>query len=239
MPQALTDAAPAKTLTDSVYQRIRNDIVDGHLEPDSKLRIEHLRKIYGVGATPIREALSRLSSDGFVHNEGQRGFRVSPISVADLKEITDLRIMLELRALHESITNGDEDWEANLVTAFFRLSKTENNKDEDDPTWDERREARNSEFHEALLSACRSRWLLRFYRIIYDQHKRYRTISLAAVSMAQRNPHDEHQRIYDAALARDADTACKEIKQHILRTAEISLAFIKEHMLLADDNATV
>ena len=226
MPHALGDTATPKTLTDSVYTQIRTDIVDGTLEPDSKLRIEHLKKTYGVGATPIREALSRLSSDGFVHNEGQRGFRVSPISVADLEEITGLRILLELRALRESITNGDDDWEARLVTAFFRLTKAETNKDEDPAVW----EQRNSEFHEALLSACRSHWLLRFYRIIYDQHKRYRAISLEAVNLARRNPHEEHQRIYDAALARDADTCCAEIEQHILRTAEISLAFMKEHV---------
>ena len=215
-----------KTLTDAVYAQIRNDIIDGKLAPDSKLRIEHLKSTYGVGATPIREALSRLSSDGFVHTEGQRGFRVTPVSIDDLLEITELRLMLELKALKQSIQAGDDEWETRIVSAFFRLSKTESDeKISDMEIW----ELRNREFHEAVLSACTSKWLLRFYRIIYDQHKRYRNISITESTKAIRSPHQEHERIYNAVLARDSETACKETEQHIQKTADISVAWMKEN----------
>lgn len=218
-------AISPKTLTDAVYMQIRNDIIDGQLAPDSKLRIEHMKSSYNVGATPIREALSRLSSDGFVHTEGQRGFRVTPVSINDLLEITELRIMLELKALTQSIEAGDDDWESRIVTTFFRLSKTESGTKIDNmELW----EQRNREFHEALLSACSSQWLLRFYRIIYDQHKRYRNISITE-SLAIRTLHEEHQRIYDAVLARDNKTACAETEQHIRKTADISISWLKKH----------
>lgn len=213
-----------KTLTDSVYAAIRSDIVEGILEPDSKLRIEGLKNTYSVGATPIREALSRLSADGFVHTVGQRGFRVTPISAQDLMEVTELRLMLELRALEKSVETGDEDWESRVVTAFFRLSKVEGKEIEDL----ELREERNREFHEALLSACTSQWLLRFYRIIYDQHKRYRNLSLTIPAGKNRNPHQEHIRIYNAALERDVAKACEETRKHIQKTADVSIKYLQK-----------
>ena len=109
-----TDHAP-RTLTDYVYGQLREDIIQGKLAPDSKLKIEHLRNAYDVGATPLREALSRLSSDGFVITEGQRGFRVTPISPEDLEDVTDLRITLELQALRKSLLSGGDDWESRVV----------------------------------------------------------------------------------------------------------------------------
>jgi DNA-binding GntR family transcriptional regulator len=216
-----------KTLTDSVYNRIREDIIQGELAPETKLRIEQLKKTYEVGATPIREALSRLSSDGFVTTEGQRGFRTAPISVKDLDDVTDLRVMLELRALKKSIESGDDDWESRVVAAFYQLTKAENNKTADNI---EQWEQRNREFHEALISACTSTWLIRFYNVLYDQHKRYRNISLTSSSKINqaRDLHGEHQRIYDAAIARDVDKACAESEDHIRKTAEVSRQVLAE-----------
>lgn len=218
-----------KTLTDSVYNRIREDIIQGQLAPETKLRIEQLKKTYEVGATPIREALSRLSSDGFVITEGQRGFRTAPISVKDLDDVTELRVMLELRALKKSIEMGDDDWESRVVAAFYQLTKAENNKTADNiDQW----EQRNREFHEALISSCTSSWLIRFYEILYDQHKRYRNISLksSAKINQERDLHGEHQRIYDAAIARDVEKACSESEVHIRKTAEVSRQVLEETM---------
>lgn len=225
---AHTDIAP-KTMTDSVYHRIREDIIQGRHAPESKLKIEELKKTYGVGATPIREALSRLSSDGFVITEGQRGFKSAPISIKDLQDVTDLRVMLESKALAKSIEQGDDNWESRVVAAFYQLTKAEHNKTADNlELW----EQRNQEFHEALISACTSDWLIRFYRVLYDQHKRYRNISITSSSKINkgRNLHAEHQRIYDAAIARDIKTACAESEDHIRKTATVSLQVLEERM---------
>ncbi len=219
----------SRTMTDSVYHRIREDIIQGKHAPESKLKIEQLKKTYGVGATPIREALSRLSSDGFVITEGQRGFKSAPISIKDLQDVTDLRVMLESKALKKSIQQGDDNWESRVVAAFYQLTKAENNKSADNlEIW----EQRNQEFHEALISACTSAWLIRFYRVLYDQHKRYRNISITSSSKINkgRDLHAEHQRIYDAAIARDVETACHESEDHIRKTAIVSLKVLEERM---------
>jgi GntR family transcriptional regulator, carbon starvation induced regulator len=225
---ALVESAP-KTMTDSVYHRIREDIIQGIHAPETKLKIEQLKKTYNVGATPIREALSRLSSDGFVITEGQRGFKSAPISTKDLQDVTDLRVMLETQALRKSIQQGDDAWESRVVAAFYQLTKAEKNKT---PQNLEAWEQRNREFHEALISACTSDWLIRFYHVLYDQHKRYRNISITASTRinSERDLHAEHQRIYDAAIARDVDTACAETENHIRKTATVSLQVLEQRM---------
>ncbi|WP_033406409.1 GntR family transcriptional regulator [Thiolinea disciformis] len=221
-----SEASSPRTLTDYIYGQLREDIIQGKLAPDTKLKIDPLRTTYSVGATPLREALSRLSSDGFVITEGQRGFRVAPISPQDLDDITDLRLTLELKALTNSLKHGNDAWEARVVSSYYQLAKLEENNLFDDlELW----EQRNRNFHWALISACTSKWLQHFYNTLYDQHKRYRNISLSA-NLGQRHVQDEHRRIYEAALARDIETACKETELHIMQTAEITQQVLRERL---------
>ena len=211
-----------KTLTDQAYQQLRDDIIHGHLAPNTKLRIEPLRQQYGVGATPLREALSRLSSDGFVTIEGQRGFKVADMTLEDLEDVTSLRVVLENQALTQSITKGDDVWEAGLVAAFHRLAKLEESAERDIRDWEER----NAAFHNALTGACRSQWLKRFYAVLYDQHKRYR--NLARSDTHTRDIHAEHEAIYKAALARDVEAACQANEYHIRQTALVAQRLMEE-----------
>ena len=210
-----------KTLSESAYDALRDDIIRGRLEPEAKLRIDDLRQTYDTGASPLREALNRLAGEGFVTTEGQRGFRVAPISLKDLKEITRLRIMLECEAIRESIRRGDDAWEAGIVAAFHRLSKVESEREHGFPEW----ELRNQEFHEALIGACDSTWLLRIRRTLYEQHKRYRLISILEHDET-RDVHAEHEAIMRAVLDRDERRACATTEDHITRTVETTeLAF--------------
>jgi DNA-binding GntR family transcriptional regulator len=203
-----------KTLSESAYDSLRDDIVGGRLEPEAKLRIEELRQQYGTGASPLREALNRLAGEGLVTAEGQRGFKVAPISMKDLKDITRLRIMLECEAIRESMQHGNDDWEANIVAAFHRLSKVESS-DRVFPEW----ERRNQEFHEALIGACDSAWLLKFRGTLYEQHKRYRLISILEQDESRDVP-AEHEAIMEAVLARDEKRAFAATELHIMRTVE-------------------
>lgn len=207
--------AQSKTLFESIYTRLRNDIIDGRLRPDSKLRIEELREKYEISASPLREALNRLAGEAFVNVVGQRGFRVAPVSTEDMQDITRMRIQLECAALAESIETGDDEWEANIVAAFHRLGKAEDIRESDFPEW----EKRNNAFHESLIAACSSPWLLRFRHILYEQHKRYRIISILAHDES-RDIHKEHEAIKEAAINRDTKRACEETRKHIQRTAD-------------------
>ncbi|MCG7974681.1 MAG: FCD domain-containing protein [Candidatus Thiodiazotropha taylori] len=225
MPRTYKDhnsPSGTRTLTDQAYLQLRSDIIHGELQPEEKLRIEHLREEYGVGASPLREALSRLTADGFVTAEGQRGFRVAPMSEADLADITRMRILLEKQALSQSIEHGDDAWESQIVATFYQLEKVEQSEERDKAEW----EIRNHDFHEALIAACTSKWLRRFYGILYDQHKRYRNIALS--TEIPRDLHQEHEELRNAALARDKQRACDAIEQHIMRTAEITLKVLRE-----------
>lgn len=213
----------SKTLTDQAYQRLREDIVHSKFEPGEKLGIEFLKRTYDVGATPLREALYRLSADGFVQVQGQRGFRVADMSPGELADITDLRVVLEAMALTQSIKNSDDDWESRVVAAFHHLTKAENHTDPEIQEW----EVRNREFHLALVSCCHSPWLMRFHEILYDQHKRYRNLARIDRS-TRRNVHDEHIAICEAALAKDTKALCNANEEHIRTTAEITSRLLAE-----------
>lgn len=207
----------AKTLVEFAYHQIREKILTGQLPAGSKLKVEVLRAEFAVGASTMREALSLLIADALVTAEGQRGFRVAPISLEDLQDVSNMRKMLECQALRESIEQGSEEWEAGVVAAYHRLSRVEERL-YDDPTgnfaeWEER----NRAFHDALLAGCRSKWLHHFHNILYDQAVRYRRMILAAPHVG-RDVHKEHEQILAAVMRRDADEACALTEEHIERT---------------------
>ena len=208
-----------KTLIESAYEFLRQDIISGVHAPESKLRIEELRRHYDTGASPLREALNRLAGEGFVTVEGQRGFKVAPLSLKDLNEITRLRIMLECEAIRESIKLGDDQWEANIVAAFHRVGKLDDDPNSDITEW----ELRNHEFHENLIGACDSAWLLRFRHTLYEQHRRYRLISVLQHDET-RLVNAEHKAIMEAVLDRDEKAACAATEAHIMRTVKTTEA---------------
>ena len=211
------DSAEPKTLVEGAYRALRRDIIEGRLAPGEKLRIEHIKDNYGVGAGTLREALSLLISDALVVSQGQRGFRVAPVSLADFGDITDTRVMLESQALRQSIALGDDAWEAELLAAFHRLSRAEEKLA--DGAHREEWEERNRIFHEVLIAACPSRWTKYFLSILYHQAERYRRLSLQHKALP-RDIHAEHDALLQATLARDAERACAILAQHIRFTFE-------------------
>lgn len=208
------------TRATNLYDQLRGDLLGGELEPGSKLAIEALAERYATSATPLREALNRLVSDGLVERREQRGFVVAPISAQDLSEITKTRCWLEEVALRESIASHSTDWEEALVLAHHRLAKTprslSDQQFQDNPAWEPLHRA----FHRALIGGCGSRWLLNFCDQLADQHHRYRRLS-APRAFAKRGVSTEHQQLVEAALAGRADEAVALLKAHFERTASI------------------
>ena len=208
-----------KTLAEPAYRRLRRDIIEGIHPPGEKLRVEHLKDHYAVGAGTLREALQLLVTDALVVAQGQRGFRVAPISLDDFEDITRTRVLLETAALQQSIECGDDAWEANVVAAFHMLSRAETKLEEGNEGNREEWELRNQTFHEVLISASPSRWCRHFQNILYLQSERYRRLSLFRQPIS-RDVHSEHQAILDAVLARDVEAATSILTEHILRTLE-------------------
>lgn len=210
----------ARSLVEAAYATIRHDILDGVLPPGLKLRFEMLRERYGVGASTLREALTRLVGDALVTSEEQRGFRVAEISLDDFADLTRTRKLIEVEALRQSILFGDDAWEGALVGAFHRLSKVEEKLAEGLPELRDEFEERNRDFHFTLIAACPSRWLKHMHGILFQQSERYRRISLAA-RVEGRDVHAEHKAVIEAALARDVDLACRLEAEHIEKTLEL------------------
>ena len=91
------------------------------MEPGEKLKIDTLQRDHGLSSSPLREALNRLVTEGLVHTDERRGFWAAPVSVADLRDVTRLRLMLDCEALEESMRHGDHAWEARIVSALHWL----------------------------------------------------------------------------------------------------------------------
>ncbi len=207
----------AETLASMVYSRVRSDIVNGSLGPGEKLRIDSLALRYEVGASPIREALSRLSADGLVARKDQKGFRVMPADTDDLEELLRTRCLIDDIALREAIKRGDAAWEDRIVLASHRLKRTPNltSSGSINPEWDRR----HKEFHTALVEACGSRWLLRLHDVLFDCTDRYRHL-VATYASSDRDARGEHQDIMDAVVDRNAEEAVRLLNQHISKTLQ-------------------
>lgn len=218
-------ASPEKTNSEKAYRQLREDIMFGIFLPNEKLKIESLRERYGLGAGPLREALSRLSSERLVILEGQRGFSVAPMSAEDAYDIGETRTLLEVEALRQSFLNGDEDWETQLVAAYHRLERAEQKILHGEANFIEW-ELRNAIFHETMVAACPSAWIMRMRQQIYEQHQRYRHLARKQ-SIGVRDVAAEHKALFDAAFDRNIETATDVIRNHIARTTQTVLQTLK------------
>lgn len=213
----LTENNKAATLVEVALAKLRRDILTGLFAPESKLRIDELRTTYGIGASPLREALSRLVTNGLVTTQGQKGFRIAPVSKADIRDITNTRKLLEREALTESLKNAGPDWEGRVVSAYEHLDNYHEILQRSSGTAVEGWEQANHEFHETLVSACSSKWLLNFRQVVYDQALRYRCLVMMDVKH-ERGAQDDHRQMLAAAVARDVEKSCQLADAHAERT---------------------
>jgi GntR family carbon starvation induced transcriptional regulator len=211
----------ASTIAEAVHGRIRADILSGALAPGMKLKLDALHERYDVSVNTLRETLSRLAADGLVEAEGQRGFNVVAVSLADLVDITKMRRMLECEAARLSIEHADLEWESRLVAAYHKLSTIEERVEADPAAYAAPLERYNREFHAALISGCRSRWLLHFHGMMYDQSLRYRMLAFRVKDFPREQSRSEHRAILEAALGRNAENVVKILGEHITKGSEL------------------
>ena len=213
----MVELAP-KTLSDSAFREIRGDILSLRLQPGHWLKFDELRDTYGVSVTPLREALSRLSSLGLVDADGQRGFRVAGVSVDALIDLSKTRILVEVSSLRAAIAEGDRNWEAEIMAAAHRIAEVPQiRKNGAGTVVDEIWEARHRAFHSALVAACPTRRLLAFREQLFDETDRYRRLA-ALNGTSKRNVAEEHKNLVKAVLARDTKKAGALMVDHLLAT---------------------
>jgi GntR family transcriptional regulator, carbon starvation induced regulator len=214
------------SLAERAYRTLRGEILHGELRPGERLRAADLHDKFQLGLTPIREALMRLASENLVEAETNRGARVSGTSSADLHDIMSTRRAIERLCLTAAIANGDAAWEAEIVASMHVLSRMLLPASKSDRVAAARWELQHRRFHLALVAACGSPWLLRFWSILVDHTERYRKLRLLhhrEATAEVRDVNAEHRGIMDAVLDRDVESANALMDQH-LQATETSVA---------------
>jgi len=217
----LDDLTSHKSLTALTYERIRAAIVTARYQPGEKLRIDSLKKEFDASIGAVREALARLTSEGLVTAEPQKGFMASLISRKDLMDLTDARVVIEQICLASSIENGDIAWEGRVLSVTHQLSRLD--------AADGTKKGRAAEwhlchekFHDELTSACTNLWWMKLRRQLYVQSERYRRLS-GPFADFDRDIDAEHRAIADAVMRRDTDKAKELMENHLRTTTEILL----------------
>ena len=212
------------TLADAAAARLRGEILSGGLAPAQRLRLRALSQRFGIGATPLREALARLAAEGFVVAEGQRGFSVPPVTRAHLADITASRQIAEIEALKLAMRHGNAAWEDGIASTLALLRAQMRRRQPTD-AWLDDYEARHHAFHRALIAGCPWPSLLGFCDEMYMQKTRYRRLLKAATQHwpAMLRAHEELARL---VLAREATPATAALRRHIGSTAEAVLAML-------------
>lgn len=210
------------SLTQDAYERLRADLLSCRLQPGERLRINELCKRLSVSLGAVREALSRLTSEGLVSAEPQLGFRVAPISVIDLQDLTMVRSEIEGLCLRQAIAHGDLAWESRIVAAYHRLSRTPHNAPDDPKRLNDEFASAHAEFHEELVSACTSSWLHRMRSMLFAQSARYIALSVP-LARQDRDRNQEHRDLMDAVIGRHSDRAVELMTAHLNLTTHILL----------------
>ena len=209
------------TAGERAYRLIRTDILHTTLAPGQKLRLDTLREAYGVGIGTLRETLNRLVAERLVLAEGQRGFEVAPFCAAELRELANLRLLLEGHALEQAFRAGDVEWEAAVVAAHHKLAQMEERLGANEAAALDPWRRFDSQFHQTLISACGSRTLMATHAAVFDRYQRYQNRALGfRGAIAVR----EHAALRDCALKRDATAAREVLAAHILGGVDHALA---------------
>src|ERR1700716_2872934 len=214
--QPVTEAA---TLSERAASLVEHDILAGHLAPGARLGIVDLVQRYDIGATPLREGLSRLVSRGLIVGIGQRGFRVADVSREDLLDITRMRTVVEIEALRLAIAQGDDAWEAGILSTLHQMrrhiERTGNEFREGAPDFDRLHKG----FHTALLAACGSKRLLTAHSELYDPAYRHCRVMMRAFDSGKKFV-AAHQSLADRVLARDVAGAQAMLGSHLHSTLD-------------------
>jgi DNA-binding GntR family transcriptional regulator len=200
---------------DVVTELLREMITTGQLAPGTELRQRDLAKYFNVSATPVREALRRLESEGLVGTELHRGSRVAAFDIGEQEE--NYLILAELEALAtrlavEKMTDADLLEVRACEQAFAEVG-------DDDPAAKEL----NRQFHFRIYECARSPLLLSLMRLLWRSF---------AYGPQLWRPHqqsvEEHQLLVEALAARDRDRAARITREHVLGSIEWMRARLAE-----------
>ena len=204
-----------RSLTEDVYVELRQAILHGQVAPGTRLHLGELAAANEVSLGVVREAVTRLASEGLLESTPQTGFRTRTLSREHLADLTWARCQIEGLTVHESVVRGDTEWEASLLAAHHVLSVTPPHVDEAvNSAW----MVAHRRFHTMLAAGCPNITLVGIRERLFDEAELYRHWSARGPG-SQRNIGAEHAEILAAALARDAPRCVDLLQQHLRYTA--------------------
>lgn len=211
----------SKSRVDEAYHRLRTDILSGRHAPGSKLAASVLCQQYEISSGVLREVLPRLAGEGLAISEPQRGFRVTPVSEDDLRQLTEARSVIESVVLRQSIEHGGLKFEAAVIATHHTLMRT--------PAFDDSGSVSDDwlvthrDYHRALLSGSPNLRLQAIANNLRDGAEVYRCWATTFGDERGRDVAAEHTRIMEAVVAQDPDRAVNELVAHINNTTTILL----------------
>lgn len=218
----IMEKSKAPTAIETALTHLRHDVLSLAYLPGSKLKVEHLQNVYGLSSSPLREALNRLAEEGLVKSDDRKGFRVAQVSEEDLKDITSMRLLIDLPTLEQSMLHGSDEWESQVIAAFYLLEKIESRLPEGPVVLNSEWSSLHKVFHKTMMSACPSERMISMSSSLFDQAERYRHISARYRTVIKRKT-EEHQVLMKAVLKRDIATAQQLHQEHVLSTQKNAL----------------
>jgi len=196
-------------LAEKAFISLHRAILTGGLEPGARLLIDELAVTLGMSAMPVREAVRRLGAMGLVVNVPHKGARVTELSVQDLREVYEARLVLEPLAIYQAAMIFTDEDASQARVALDAMSEQRVGSIEQ---W-----SAHSLFHLGLYRAGGSIWLMRLIQPLWESSERYRlALSPQHVEGARR---DAHEKILQACLNHDYGNAAFELYNHLASTA--------------------
>ena len=209
------------------YEKLKEGIILGDFAPGEKLQIEKLKAYVGVGPTPIREALSRLTATGLIETALNRGFFVKPVSIEEVRDIYSTFIKIELLAMEQAMNLGDSAWEANIIAALYKLGTIEKSTNADINLHDWLKA--NHELHFAIIAGCKSPSLLKIREDLYQLFDRYCHLAMSLKKVSFRTNHKDHEALVKAVIARDKLKAIELMTRHLEGSLNLVVEKLKEN----------
>ena len=208
----ISKSIESETLSTQIRDSLRDDILAGRWAAGDKLQLVALTKHYKTSSTVIREALTRLVGDRLVTLKPNRGFFVPTLSLAEIKDINELRCVSEEFGIGLAVQRGDLARESELIAAHHTLERTLYRDESGELTdaWNHAHQA----FHAKLLEACGVPVLIDLASTLSDLSQLYGRWAGHATRATGRDIAQEHREILAAALDRNAELASRLIRNH-------------------------
>jgi len=210
---SISESIKPAALTAWAYKTIKEDILNFRIQPGTQLHIEKLAEQMDISRTPIREALLKLEADGLVKTLPRVGFFVTDITKRDLKELFELRDLLECHATRKAaplLTDDDLKYLDTLLAESIPAVEQGN--------LDKFLEI-DIALHTLLIERAQNRRLIAMMESIRDLTYRERVLSLRSSDNVRETLH-EHQRIVEALHQRNGELASRRMSEHLHAVSE-------------------